>query len=80
MNSPLLCLSPYQLNAGAASTDVATSAFQWLMIYGFPPDLAATSTMPAVFATNDAITANDRVFTTVRPENASDPKVPVLAA
>ena len=33
--------------------------FQWLLILGYPPEVAAACTMPRVFAADDSVTAND---------------------
>ncbi|MBI5771406.1 MAG: hypothetical protein HZA93_26770 [Verrucomicrobia bacterium] len=47
--------------------------FQWLLVLGFPAEVAAASAMPRVFAAPDATTANDR---TLQPERRDSPVIP----
>jgi len=35
------------------------TTFQWLIVLGFPPEVAASCAMPRVFASEDSVTAND---------------------
>jgi hypothetical protein len=45
------------------------NAFQWLLVLGFPPDVAASSVMPRVFAAEDNVTANDLLTIPKRRES-----------
>jgi len=33
--------------------------FKWLLVLGFPPEVAAACAMPRVFASDESVTAND---------------------
>jgi hypothetical protein len=45
------------------------NAFQWLLVLGFPPEVAASSVMPDVFATEETVTANDLLVCPARRES-----------
>ena len=49
--------------------------FQWLLVLGFPAEIAAVGTMPAVFASESTVTANDLLAC---PEHRSSPSLPGL--
>jgi len=44
--------------------------FQWLLVLGFPAEVAAACVMPRVFASEETVTANDLV---ARPELRESP-------
>ncbi len=46
------------------------TTFQWLLVLGFPAEVAATVAMPDVFATAGSVTANDRALA---PEHRASP-------
>jgi hypothetical protein len=45
------------------------TTFQWLLVLGFPPEVAATTAMPAVFASDDTVTSNDLLACPERRES-----------
>ena len=51
------------------------NVFQALLILGFPADIAASCSVPQVFAPAGAITANDLA---VIPEKRDSPKLAIL--
>ena len=54
MNS--LSRSPFSTatETSAAATSPAINAYRWLLVLGFPAPIAAASTMPELFTTEDA--------------------------
>ncbi len=46
------------------------NSFQWLLVLGFPAEVAAVSAMPGVFAAADTPTANDLAL---QPERRESP-------
>jgi hypothetical protein len=51
------------------------NTFQWLLILGFPADVAASCSVPNVFAPAGTITANDLA---IIPEQRNSPKLTLL--
>lgn len=45
------------------------TTFRWLLVLGFPPEVAASSVMPRVFAAEDTVTANDLLTVPERRES-----------